>query len=207
MTYRQPRDWGLHTKEYIEFAGGTGIWVDKERVLVGARVRLRTGIYYAKATGANEELLKIHIRNPPTSGFIDICEDHSLIIVPYRQPRSEKKLRVFDRWNEVEMHDGTIIRVGDEVSVSYFLDTHPGRISSIMRQSLGYQIIIQTYETEPAREGLPPGHQEWNILWDNPRRLETTFITIGGIGSNALSWPGFLWDYEPARRFKDWERT
>ena len=158
---------------------------------------------------------------PAASGYVIMNEDHTLGFViekvkwePFgrggeRKPSGPKihKAKPFATTVKLELADGELLNVGDEVSVSYYLDTHPGKIAKITYNHPMFSIFIQTYECEPAVPNLPDGHQDWRILWDKPRRMEVTYVSYEGNPSITHMWPGFIFLKEPGRRFKDWEHA
>lgn len=73
------------------------------------------------------------------------------------------------------------VQVGMEATVSYGSDSHPGKVSRIVRVRGGYEyhIMEYRYHADPTQP-KGPGHQNWVIDWDQPNGEVVLKVRLNG---------------------------
>lgn len=71
--------------------------------------------------------------------------------------------------DSVTFPDGHSITVGQEATVGCG-DHYPAKVESIQRVKGGYEVLFRRYmyRATEAGKALGMGHQDWEILWDQP---------------------------------------
>ena len=84
--------------------------------------------------------------------------------------------------NTIKFGDNPEIFVGQEATVSYGSDSYPGKVKEIRRVAGGYELDIMEYGVKATDKGkaIGIGHQEWEILWDQPKSVTTVRLRLNG---------------------------